>query len=194
MSDLANLIETLQANDTDIRVVVFSSANKEFFIAHLDIEYFLPGYESPLPQFDPGFPDMVFPEALIWNITQLPQATIAHIEGRARGIGSEFLLACDMRFATTSTSELLAQLETSLGLNPGAGGAMYLAPLIGRGLTSSTCCPPRTSTRARQRASDGSTARSTPRRSCMITSRRSPRGLHCSPLRRSRARRRGSTR
>ncbi|KAJ6534993.1 ClpP/crotonase-like domain-containing protein [Mycena capillaripes] len=76
-SDLANLIETLQANDTDIRVV-----------------------------FDPGFPDMVFPEALIWNITQLPQATIAAIEG----------------------------LETSLGLNPGAGGAMYLAPLIGRGL------------------------------------------------------------
>ncbi|KAJ7648826.1 hypothetical protein B0H17DRAFT_1215531 [Mycena rosella] len=26
VSDLANLIETLQANDTDIRVVVFSSA------------------------------------------------------------------------------------------------------------------------------------------------------------------------
>jgi enoyl-CoA hydratase/carnithine racemase len=43
-SDLANLIETLQANDTDVRVVVFSSANKEFFIGHIDIEYFLPGY------------------------------------------------------------------------------------------------------------------------------------------------------
>jgi enoyl-CoA hydratase/carnithine racemase len=54
---------------------------------------------------------------------------------RARGIGNEFLMACDMRFATTSPSVLLAQFETSLGLNPGAGGAMYLAPLIGRGLT-----------------------------------------------------------
>ncbi|KAJ7131862.1 hypothetical protein C8R43DRAFT_655692 [Mycena crocata] len=43
-SDLANLIEELQANDTDVRVVVFSSANKEFFIGHLDVEYFLPGY------------------------------------------------------------------------------------------------------------------------------------------------------
>ncbi|KAF8175891.1 ClpP/crotonase-like domain-containing protein [Mycena galopus ATCC 62051] len=134
-SDLANLIETLQANDTDIRVVVFSSANPEFFLAHIDIDYFLPGYESPLPFFDPGIPNMTFPVALLWNITQLPQATIAVIEGRTRGIGNEFIMSCDMRFATTSPSVLLAQLETSFGLNPGAGGAMYLAPLIGRGRT-----------------------------------------------------------
>ncbi|KAJ6568025.1 ClpP/crotonase-like domain-containing protein [Mycena vulgaris] len=123
MSDLANLIETLQANDTDVRVVVFSSANKDFFIAHMDINYFLPGY------------DMAFPVALLWNITQLPQATIALIEGRARGIGNEFLMSCDMRFASTAPSVLLAQLETSSGDNPGAGGAMYLAHEIGRGRT-----------------------------------------------------------
>ncbi|KAJ7897560.1 enoyl-CoA hydratase/isomerase-like protein [Mycena olivaceomarginata] len=115
-SDLANLVETLQANDTDVRVVVFSSANKEFFIGHIDVEYFLPGY------------------ALLWNITQLPQATIAVIEGRTRGIGNEFLMSCDMRFASTSPSVLISQLETSLGVNPGAGGGMYLARLIGRGL------------------------------------------------------------
>ncbi|KAJ7204656.1 ClpP/crotonase-like domain-containing protein [Mycena pura] len=132
-SDLANLIETLQANDTDIRVVVFSSANKDFFLGHIDINFFLPGYESPLPQFDPFIPNMTFPVALLWNITQLPQATIAVIEGRARGIGNEFLMSCDMRFASASPSVLLAQLETSFGLNPGAGGAMYLAHEIGRG-------------------------------------------------------------
>jgi enoyl-CoA hydratase/carnithine racemase len=43
-SDLANLIETLQANDTDVRVVVFSSGNPEFFFAHFDLNFFLPGY------------------------------------------------------------------------------------------------------------------------------------------------------
>ncbi|KAJ7486710.1 ClpP/crotonase-like domain-containing protein [Mycena latifolia] len=123
-SDLANLIETLQANDTDVRVVVFSSANKEFFLAHLDLNYFLPGY---------GNSNLLFPGALLWNITQLPQATIAIIEGRARGIGNEFLMACDMRFASTSPAVLLAQLETSFGLNPGVGGGMYLAQLLGRG-------------------------------------------------------------
>ncbi|KAJ7910098.1 enoyl-CoA hydratase/isomerase family protein [Mycena leptocephala] len=115
-SDLANLIETLQANDTDVRVVVFSSANREFFIGHIDVEYFLPGYESVLPLFDPGYPDMLFPVALLWNITQLPQATIAVVEGRARGIGNEFLMSCDMRFASTAPSVIFAQLETSLGL------------------------------------------------------------------------------
>ncbi|KAJ7158166.1 ClpP/crotonase-like domain-containing protein [Mycena filopes] len=106
-SDLANLIETLQEKDTDIRV-----------LAHLDVTYFLPGYV-----------------ALLWNITQLPQATIAVIEGRARAIGNEFLMSCDMRFATTSPSVLLSQLETSFGINPGAGGGMYLAHEIGRGRT-----------------------------------------------------------
>ncbi|KAJ7625884.1 ClpP/crotonase-like domain-containing protein [Roridomyces roridus] len=125
-ADLANLVETLQANDTDIRVVVFSSGNKEFFIPHLDVDYFLPGY---------GFPDMTFPPALLWNISQLPQATIAMVEGRARGIGNEFLMSCDMRFSTTSPSVLFSQLETSFGFIPGCGGAMYLSNLIGRGRT-----------------------------------------------------------
>ncbi|KAJ7625878.1 ClpP/crotonase-like domain-containing protein [Roridomyces roridus] len=134
-ADLANIVETLQANDTDIRVVVFSSGNKEFFIAHIDVDYFSPGYESPLPLFDPGLPDMTFPTALLWNISQLPQATIAMVEGRARGIGNEFLMSCDMRFSTTSPSVLFAQLENSFGLNPGCGGAMYLSNLIGRGRT-----------------------------------------------------------
>ncbi|KAJ7629864.1 ClpP/crotonase-like domain-containing protein [Mycena rosella] len=134
-SDLANLIETLQVNDTDVRVVVFSSANPKFFLAHIDINYFLPGYESPLPVFDVSIPELTFPVALLWNITQLPQATIAVIEGRARGIGNEFLMSCDMRFASKSPSVLLSQLETSFGGNPGSGGSMYLAHEIGRGRT-----------------------------------------------------------
>ncbi|KAJ7692720.1 ClpP/crotonase-like domain-containing protein, partial [Mycena rosella] len=108
-SDLANLIETLQANDTDV--------------------------QSPLPVFDVSIPELTFPVALLWNITQLPQATIAVIEGRARGIGNEFLMSCDMRFASKSPSVLLSQLETSFGGNPGSGGSMYLAHEIGRGRT-----------------------------------------------------------
>ena len=40
-----------------------------------------PVTESPLPLFDPGFPNMLFASALLWNITELPQATIAVIEG-----------------------------------------------------------------------------------------------------------------
>ncbi|KAJ7660168.1 ClpP/crotonase-like domain-containing protein [Mycena polygramma] len=123
-ADLANLVGTLQAPDSDVRVVIFESANPEFFIGHID---------SPLPLYDPGFPDMLFPVALLWNITQLPQATIAAVEGRTRGIGNEFLMSCDMRFASLSPDVLFSQIETSLGVNPGAGGGMHLSRLIGRG-------------------------------------------------------------
>lgn len=45
-ADLASLIETLQTNDTDVRVVIFSSANPEFFLAHVDINALLPGYST----------------------------------------------------------------------------------------------------------------------------------------------------
>ncbi|KAJ7131863.1 ClpP/crotonase-like domain-containing protein [Mycena crocata] len=102
-ADLANLVEELQASDTDVRVVVFSSANKEFFMAHIDIASLQPGFGACL--------------------------------ARTRGVGNEFLMSCDMRFASTSPSVLLGQLENSLGANPGAGGEMYLSRLIGRGLT-----------------------------------------------------------
>ncbi|KAF7310285.1 hypothetical protein MIND_00402500 [Mycena indigotica] len=135
--DLANLLERLQGNgtDSDVHAVVFSSANPKFFIAHVDINLFVTGFESPLPKFDPFNPDILFFDALMWNITTLPQATIAVIEGRARGIGNEFLMACDMRFALSSPNVLLSQTENSVGANPGAGGAMYLSNLIGHGRT-----------------------------------------------------------
>jgi enoyl-CoA hydratase/carnithine racemase len=58
--------------------------------------------------------------------------TIAQIAGRARGAGSEFALACDMRFAATETA-VLSQPEQGFGLVPGAGGIQHLARLVGRG-------------------------------------------------------------
>ena len=58
--------------------------------------------------------------------------TIAQIEGRVRGVGSEFILACDMRFAARE-SAIFGQFEPSFGVIPGAGGAQHLARLMGRG-------------------------------------------------------------
>lgn len=58
--------------------------------------------------------------------------TIAQIEGRVRGGGSEFVLACDMRFAARE-SAVFAQFEAAIGVIPGAGAAQHLARLMGRG-------------------------------------------------------------
>jgi enoyl-CoA hydratase/carnithine racemase len=57
--------------------------------------------------------------------------TIAQIEGRVRGAGSEFVLACDMRFAARE-SAIFGQPELAFGLLPGAGGVQHLARLLGR--------------------------------------------------------------
>src|SRR5262249_35234968 len=54
------------------------------------------------------------------------------IEGRVRGAGSEFVLACDMRFAARE-SAIFGQPEVGFGLLPGAGGVQHLARLMGRG-------------------------------------------------------------
>jgi enoyl-CoA hydratase/carnithine racemase len=58
--------------------------------------------------------------------------TIAQIEGRVRGAGSEFVLACDMSFAARE-SAIFGQPEAGFGLIPGAGGIQHLARLMGRG-------------------------------------------------------------
>src|SRR5262249_58716124 len=53
-------------------------------------------------------------------------------EGGARGAGSEFVLACDMRFAARE-SAIFGQPEAGTGVNPGTGGVQHLARLLGRG-------------------------------------------------------------
>ena len=58
--------------------------------------------------------------------------TIAQIEGRVRGAGSEFVLACDMRFAAVE-SAIFGQIEAALGVMPGAAAAQHLPRLMGRG-------------------------------------------------------------
>src|SRR5690242_4549337 len=57
--------------------------------------------------------------------------SIAQIEGRVRGVGSEFVLACDMRFAARE-SAIFGQFEAAFGVIPGAGGAQHLARVMGR--------------------------------------------------------------
>src|SRR5258705_10976857 len=66
------------------------------------------------------------------RLTRWPVVSIAKIRGCVRGVSSEFILACDMRFASRANTRL-GQPEVGVGLNPGGGAAERLPLLVGRG-------------------------------------------------------------
>lgn len=130
--DLLHLADELE-RDADIRVVLFRSANPDFFLAHYDLGSQLDAPPMKLPA------GMASPlSALFSRFSRLPQVTIGELRGRARGAGSEFLLALDMRFASRERA-LLGQPEVAVGLLPGAGGTVRLAQLLGRGRALEVC-------------------------------------------------------
>jgi len=114
--------------DEGVRVVVFDSANPEFFIAHADVNAIL-----SLPAEAPPKPERPGPfQAMVDRFRTMPKVTIARIEGRARGGGSEFVLSLDMRFAALGRA-VLGQPEVALGILPGGSGTQRLPRLMGRG-------------------------------------------------------------
>jgi enoyl-CoA hydratase/carnithine racemase len=123
--DLVNLVLYLEAHD-DISVVLFRSANPEFFSAHVDM-YRASELGAEISRLEPGAPL----GALYRRISTLNQVSIAAISGRVRGAGSEFILACDMRFADERA--VFGQPEVGVGAVPGAGALQHLTRLMGRG-------------------------------------------------------------
>lgn len=116
------------AEDEGVRVVVLRSADPEFFVAHADIHGEVARYETPPPY--PTRPGGL--QSIGERFRTMPKATIAQIEGRARGGGAELALAFDMRFAARGRA-LIGMPEVPLGMVPGGGGTQRLARLAGRG-------------------------------------------------------------
>lgn len=114
------------AADSQVKVIVFDSADPDFFIAHVDVNLLALLPDTPLPK-----PAELHPlKKAHENFRRMPKVTIAKIEGRARGGGSEFCLALDMRFGAIGKA-LLCQPEAALGIIPGGGGSQRLPRLVG---------------------------------------------------------------
>src|SRR2546427_10797483 len=114
--------------DGDVRVVVFQSANPEFFIAHADVAL-IQTLPTTVP---PKATRLGLFHAMGDRFRTMPKATIGKIEGRARGGGSEFLLSLDMRFGALGRA-ILAQPEVAIGIIPGGRGTQRLPRLVARG-------------------------------------------------------------
>lgn len=127
VSELAELVGLIE-QDPDLRVVVFDSANPDFYLAHYDTEHD-PSRTAALPRGPTGMHAWL---DLLVRLSRAPVVSIASIRGCARGAGSEFVLACDLRFASRENT-LLGQFEVAAGLVPGGGPMARLSRLVGRG-------------------------------------------------------------
>ena len=127
MQEINNIGIELES-DTSVRVVVFDSANPDFFIAHADVTLL-----QGLPTEVPPKAETLGPfHAMVDRFRTMPKVSIAKIEGRARGGGSEFALSLDMRFAALGRA-ILGQPEVAVGIIPGGSGTQRLPRLMGRG-------------------------------------------------------------
>ena len=127
VAELAELVGLIE-QDQDLNVVVFDSANPDFYLAHYDAEH-EPARTAALPRGPTGMHAWL---DLLVRLSRAPVVSIASIRGRARGAGSEFVLACDLRFASRENT-LLGQFEVATGVVPGGGPMARLSRLVGRG-------------------------------------------------------------
>jgi enoyl-CoA hydratase len=125
---LEELRDRLQevAEDVEVGVVVLTGAGGKAFVAGADIKY--------MSRLDVD-------EATAWGelghncgqlLETMPKPSIAAIDGFALGGGCELALACDLRYASSSSK--LGQPEINLGIIPGWGGTQRLARICGLGV------------------------------------------------------------
>ncbi len=128
LADLDMLAQKLEAG-REVKVVVFQSANPEIFVAHADTNFLKDMSGTAVSRDEVKLLDL---QRVLERISKLPQATIAKIEGFARGGGHEFALACDMRFAARGKARFM-QMEVGMGILPCGGGASRMARQTGLG-------------------------------------------------------------
>ena len=123
---LQDLLARMDASPS-LRAVVFESADREFYLAHFDLTGKTGNITTAVGPS--GLP--ILTDTFV-RLTRSPVASIAKIRGCVRGASSEFVLACDMRFASRENT-LLGQPEVGVGVHPGGGGTERLPHLVGRG-------------------------------------------------------------
>ena len=122
LHELHCLVSDLEASQ-QVKVVVFDSADADFYLAHWDVTSKSRSTEADSPA--PSWIDISL------RLAHTPAVSIALIRGRARGIGNEIALGFDLRFASIERA-ILGQPEVGVGLVPGGGGMQRLSLQVGR--------------------------------------------------------------
>ncbi|KPL90326.1 enoyl-CoA hydratase/isomerase family protein [Herpetosiphon geysericola] len=124
--ELGQAVDQL-AQDSSVRALIITGAGEKAFVAGADI--------SEVNSIESSLQGSQMSEALhavLWKLGELPQVTIAAINGFALGGGFELALGCDIRLASEQAQVGLP--EVGLGLVPGWGGALRVQRLAGTGV------------------------------------------------------------
>lgn len=128
LDDLVRLSSELES-DPNLLVVVLRSANPDFFIAHFDVGAILE-FPTDKPARHEDYANAFYHD-MCERFRLMDKITIAQIEGRAGGGGSELAMSFDMRFGVRGKT-IVNQMEVPLGILPGGTGTQRLPRLIGR--------------------------------------------------------------
>jgi enoyl-CoA hydratase/carnithine racemase len=126
--EMARFAEELNA-DKDALVCILKSANPDFFIAHFDVAAIL-SFPIDQPAVRSDKDDNAY-HAMCRRFATMDKVTIAQIEGRVGGGGSELSMHFDMRFGVKGKT-VVNQMEVPLGILPGGTGTQMMPRLIGR--------------------------------------------------------------
>ncbi|MBA58977.1 MAG: enoyl-CoA hydratase [Gammaproteobacteria bacterium] len=133
-SELVDLTAKVEKDDS-VKVVIFQSANPDFFIAHFDVEAILQFPVDSPAERDSKLSDF---HLMCERVRTMPKATLVKMAGRAGGGGNEFAASCDMRFGLANKT-VINQMEVALGILPGGTGTQRLPRLVGRGRAMEVC-------------------------------------------------------
>jgi enoyl-CoA hydratase/carnithine racemase len=128
LADLNTLCLRLE-RDQEIKCVIFQSAHDEIWVCHYDTNLLKDMSIETCARDEAQLLDL---QSVLERVSRVPQATIAKLEGFARGGGHEFALACDMRFAARGKFKFM-QMEVGMGILPCGGGASRMARQAGLG-------------------------------------------------------------
>ncbi len=122
---LRSLLDDLETDPPN--VVVFTSADPDFFLMHGDVALLAGiGPSAYAPSTTANLAAATFD-----RLRTAPFLSIGVLDGAARGGGAELLAALDLRIG--SSRAVLGQPEVAMGILPGAGGTARLPHLLGRG-------------------------------------------------------------
>ena len=124
LAELNTCLAELENND-DVKVVILTGSGEKSFVAGADISEMVNA--TPAEGRKMG----LLAREAVGRLENMPQVTIAAVNGFALGGGCEISMACDIRVASENAK--FAQPECGLGILPGFGGTQRLPRLVGKG-------------------------------------------------------------